>query len=174
MIPLQLSSGVRHPSASANVQTSELRLTLAEYDPAPTPQFDTHYHWSASLESLGFGGTATFITSGPEFEALLERLETLDATLIVPAEWQSGEGDAAPFRLRLRPNGHTGRLVVEVSLADPVGETGASTQGYRRIRHHAEHSSSVHPLASSRAGSPRRRCGGESRRGSRSGCLNER
>lgn len=104
-------------------QASELRLTFAEHDPAPTPQFDEHFHWEAALESSGFAGRATFVTSGPQFEVLVEQLGTLDATLLVPAEWRSGEGDHERFWIRVSPNGHTGRLLVEVSLTAPVGET---------------------------------------------------
>ena len=103
---------------------SEFRLTLAEYDPAPTSEFQNHYHWDAKVDSAGFAGTSSFITSQLEVENLLSQLATLDATLLVQTEWQSGENTEPHLRLRLRPNGHTGRLVVEVGLADPVQETG--------------------------------------------------
>jgi len=42
----------------------------------------------------------------------------------VQTEWGSGDGKEERFRILVRPNGRTGRLLVEVTLTDPVGETG--------------------------------------------------
>ena len=106
------------------MQHSKLRLTLTEYDPAPTPQFNEHLHWNASVESSGFAGDTEFVTSGRELQALLQQLATLDSTLLVQTEWGSGDSKEERFRILVRPNGRTGRLLVVVTLTAPVRETG--------------------------------------------------
>lgn len=107
---------------------SELKLTLAEYDPGPTPQFDDHFTFDVELSAGGFAGRTYFIASRPHLLTLLSDISELDRTLKGRFDWQAGWGEREHFGLAVCAVGHTGRLVLEARLASPIAETNWARQ----------------------------------------------
>ena len=108
---------------SLSVTESELKLTLSEYDPGPTAQFEDHFTLDVALSSHGFAGRTHFVASRPQLFALVAELGALDRTLQGRVQWQAGWGEREHFGLTVSSVGHTGRLVMEARLASPIAET---------------------------------------------------